>query len=168
MSLHDRKTFTDMDGNELFTLKNKMLSIHKSFHGESPKGYNFEVKGEFGLLQHELNGILIGRLVVGHFSIGSSKSSIHFKNAADGQEVELNIKGDWFDRSADISFDGRPVAHISRSFFNVREIFGDKQTVSFHESTDAKRHTILTHVVFRFGRCKRRLVAHRSDLRGPR
>ena len=48
MSLHDRKTFTTMDGDELFTLKNKMLSIHKSFHGESPKGYNFEVKGEFG------------------------------------------------------------------------------------------------------------------------
>ena len=79
------------------------------------------------------------RLALGHFSIGSSKSSIHFKNAADGQEVELNIKGDWFDRSADISFDGRPVAHISRSFFNVREIFGDKQTVSFHEFSDAER-----------------------------
>jgi hypothetical protein len=46
-------------------------------------------------------------------------------------EVELEVKGDWFDRSASITFGGRPVAHISRSFFNVRQIFGDKQTVGF-------------------------------------
>lgn len=48
-------------------------------------------------------------------------------------EVELEVKGDWFDRSASITFGGRPVAHISRSFFNVRQIFGDKQTVSDSE-----------------------------------
>lgn len=108
LSLRDSKKFTDMQDNELFTVKNKMLAISKSFHGESPHGHGFEVKG--------------------HFSIGSSKSSVHFKNAADGQQVELDVKGDWFDRSASITFAGRPVAHISRSFFNVREIFGDKQT----------------------------------------
>ena len=61
----------------------------------------------------------------------SSHSTIHFVNESDGRELELDIKGDWFDRSAKITFDGRPVAHITRSFFNVREMFGDKQTVSF-------------------------------------
>jgi len=61
-----------MQGNELFTLKNKMLSISKSFHGASPNGHDFEIKG--------------------HFAIGKSKSSVHFKNAADGTEVELEVR----------------------------------------------------------------------------
>lgn len=60
----------------------------------------------------------------------ASKSSVHFKNASDGREVELDVRGDWFDRSANVTFGGEPVAHISRSFFNVREIFADKDTVS--------------------------------------
>ena len=93
-SIHDSKKFTDMKGDELFTIKNKMLSIHKSFKGESPNGFGFEVKG--------------------HFSIGSSKSSVHFTNAADGKEYELKVKGDWFDRSAAITLDDRPVAEIKR------------------------------------------------------
>lgn len=60
----------------------------------------------------------------------ASKSTVHFKNASNGREVELDVRGDWFDRSANITFGGEPVAHISRSFFNVREIFADKDTVS--------------------------------------
>jgi len=108
MSVSDKKKFTDMQGNEIYTLKNKLLSIHKSFHAEAPHNHDFEVKG--------------------HFSLLSSKSSVHFKNAADSNEVELEVKGDWFDRSASITFGGRPVAHISRSFMNYRQIFGDKQT----------------------------------------
>lgn len=58
----------------------------------------------------------------------SAKSQVVFKNAADGRHVEMEVKGDWFDRSAEITCGGQPVAHISRSFFNVREIFADKQT----------------------------------------
>lgn len=110
-SLHGTKAFTDLQGNELFTVKKKMLALQKSFVCDSPQGHSFEVKG--------------------HFSFGSSKSSVHFKNAADGQAVELDLKGDWFDRSAKITLGGQPVAEVSRKFFNVREMFGDKQTVSF-------------------------------------
>lgn len=110
ISARDKKKFTDMSGQEIFTLSNKLLSIHKSFHAESPTGHDFEVKG--------------------HFKLIGSRSTVVFKNAADGNQVELEVKGDWIDRSAEISFGGRPVAHISRSFINVREIFGDKQTVS--------------------------------------
>lgn len=111
ISLRDRKKFTDMQGNELFTLSNKMMSIHKSFRGETPDGKaDFEIKGKFKLM--------------------GSRSVITFRNAADGREIELEIKGDWFDRSAEISWEGRPIAAISRKFFNAREWFGDKQTVS--------------------------------------
>jgi hypothetical protein len=43
----------------------------------------------------------------------------------------MQVKGDWFDRSATITHNDRPVAHIQRSFMNVRQIFGEKQTVSY-------------------------------------
>lgn len=40
--------FTDVQGNELFALKNKHFTIHKSFHAEGPNGKDlFVVKGEF-------------------------------------------------------------------------------------------------------------------------
>lgn len=111
ISLRDSKKFTDMQENEIFTLSNKLMSIHKSFRGETPGGaHDFEIKG--------------------HFKLIGSKSSVHFKNASDGRDVELNVKGDWFDRKAEITWEGRPVAAISRKFFNAREFFGDKQTVS--------------------------------------
>ncbi|MCJ1455981.1 hypothetical protein MMC28_006338 [Mycoblastus sanguinarius] len=109
ISLSDKKVFTDVQGHELFALKNKHFTIHKSFHAEGPNGKDlFVVKGEFSLL--------------------SSKSHVEFTNASDGRHVQLDIRGDWFDRSASITFGGEPVAHISRSFFNLREIFADKDT----------------------------------------
>lgn len=116
LSIRDKKKFTDTADNELFTLSNKMLALHKSFHGESPDGKaDFEVKGKFKLM--------------------GSKSVVTFKNASDGKEVELEVRGDWLDRSAEITYDGKPVASISRKFFNAREFFGDKQTVSSTPST---------------------------------
>lgn len=110
LSIHQKKVFTDLQGNELFTLGTKTLALFKSFEGESPAGHNFSVKGQF--------------------SVGSSKSTITFVNAADKCPIELRLKGDWFDRSANITLNDRPVASITRSFGNAREIFGSKQTVS--------------------------------------
>lgn len=40
VSLHGKKKFTNMRGDELFTLNNKMLALQKSFVGESPAGHN--------------------------------------------------------------------------------------------------------------------------------
>lgn len=60
----------------------------------------------------------------------------NFTNAADGQPIELVCKGDWFDRKATIRLGDRVVAEIGRSFFNMREMFGNQQSVSirFHHS----------------------------------
>lgn len=78
--------------------------------GVSPSGeHDFEVKGHFKLL--------------------GTHSTCTFTNAANGQEVAIEIKGDWIDRSAEMTWDGKTVATIARSFFNVREILGDQQTV---------------------------------------
>ena len=36
--------------------------------------------------------------VKSHFSIGGAKMDVAFKNAADGREVVLDIRGDWLSR----------------------------------------------------------------------
>ncbi|KAG4416951.1 hypothetical protein IFR04_009895 [Cadophora malorum] len=108
-SLSDRKEFADSSGRPLFSLRTRLLSLHKSFYAESPSGETlFEVKGKF--------------------SIGSSKMVATFVNASTKQNVELLIKGDWFDRSATITMGNIVVAQISRSYFNMREVFGGQQT----------------------------------------
>ncbi|KAE8446675.1 hypothetical protein EG329_011718 [Mollisiaceae sp. DMI_Dod_QoI] len=109
MSLSDRKEFTSSTGAPLFSLRTKLLSIHKSFYAELPSGeILFEVKGKF--------------------SIGTSKMIATFTNASNRAHIELLVKGDWLDRSAVISMDGTTVATIGRSYFNMREIFGGQQT----------------------------------------
>ena len=35
--------FTDIQGNEIFALKKKHFAIHKTFHGETPKGHELFV-----------------------------------------------------------------------------------------------------------------------------
>ena len=35
--------FTDIHNNEIFALKNKHFTIHKTFHAESPKGHELFV-----------------------------------------------------------------------------------------------------------------------------
>lgn len=50
--------------------------------------------------------------------------------ASDNREIELQIRGDWFDRSANILMGEVVVASIARSFVNMRQIFGDQQVSS--------------------------------------
>ena len=110
MSLRNTKKFTDLSGNEIFTIKNKILAMSKSFRGESPHGYNFDVKGHIKLL--------------------GSRSTVEFKNASDGSHVELEVIGSWLNRKAEISLGGRPVAIVQREIFNMRDVFANAQTVS--------------------------------------
>lgn len=109
VSMRDRKKFTDTSGNELFTVKNKMIAISKSFHGKSPSGHDFEIRG--------------------HIKLMGSRSTVDFKNASDGSNIELEVKGDWIDRKAEITYKGQPVALLRRKFFNARELFTSKDTV---------------------------------------
>jgi uncharacterized protein YxjI len=47
-SLSDRKEFLTPDNRPLFSLRNKLLSLHKSFYAEGPGGeILFEVKSKF-------------------------------------------------------------------------------------------------------------------------
>lgn len=51
--------------------------------------------------------------------------NVTFTNlASDNKEIELHIRGDWFDRSANIFLGDVVVASIARSFLNVGNFFG--------------------------------------------
>lgn len=54
---------------------------------------------------------------------------VTFKNrASNGADIELMIRGDWLDRSAQITMGDVVVAQISRKMFNARELLGGQQT----------------------------------------
>ncbi|KAM0805527.1 tubby C-terminal-like domain-containing protein [Usnea florida] len=101
--------FTDIHDREIFSLKKKHFAIHKTFHAESPKGHDLFV-------------------ITKKFTVLTNESTVSFQNESDGRKVELDVRGTWYDRSASVTFGGEPVAHISRSIFNMREIFADKDT----------------------------------------
>lgn len=111
-SLSDRKEFQDSAGRPLFSLRNKLIAIHKTFYAEAPDGkILFEVKSKF--------------------SIGKAKMVVTFQNlASNNANIELYIRGDWIDKSATITVGdgGAVIAQISRKIFNAREILGGQQT----------------------------------------
>jgi hypothetical protein len=74
-----------------------------------------------------------GRQRTNSLLVLKSKMRATFINASDKQPVELEVRGDWLDRSATITDlkNGRVVAQISRSRFNMREILGGQQSVSY-------------------------------------
>ncbi|ORY32262.1 tubby C-terminal-like domain-containing protein [Naematelia encephala] len=107
-SFRDRKVITDNNGNLLFHLRNKMIAIHKTFIAEDEQERElFRVKK---------------RLAIG------TKMEATFVNQSTGQPVTLELRGDMWGGSADLSMGGMPVAQISRKLFNARELFVDKQT----------------------------------------
>lgn len=96
----------DARGQPLFKLKKQLLSIHSTYIGYSPttKEPIFTVKSSFSF---------------------GTKLTATFRNVAgDGREMELILRGNILDRSAEITTSqGVPVARISRSFANAGEVF---------------------------------------------
>ncbi|PWN45189.1 hypothetical protein IE81DRAFT_320361 [Ceraceosorus guamensis] len=111
-TMHGTKDIYDAHGTKLFVLRKKLLSMHFTYEGRDPSSEEvlFTVKSSFSF---------------------GTKLHVNFKNRASGQgeNVELTLKGDWFDRKAEITTsDGIPVARIGRSFVNVGQLFFDQQT----------------------------------------
>lgn len=92
----------------LFNIHTKMIAIHTTYEGEDASGRDV-LK-----IQKKM-------------SVGT-KLEIKFKNAGTDEKVELDVKGDFWGGSANITLKDRPVAHISRSVANVRELKFDKQS----------------------------------------
>jgi len=56
--------------------------------------------------------------------------SVTFTNtASNNQPIELQLAGNWIERYCTITFNGMPVAQISRDFLNARQLLGDADTV---------------------------------------
>ncbi|KAB8200826.1 tubby C-terminal-like domain-containing protein [Aspergillus parasiticus] len=109
-SLHHQKFFYDMQGNELWSLKHKLLSIPRQYYGEGPDGREvFHVQG--------------------HWHLGGARVTVSFVNTAGNSEpIELALSGNWIDRYGTITRNDRPVAQITRDYFNTRQILGDADT----------------------------------------
>ncbi|ETN45155.1 uncharacterized protein HMPREF1541_10032 [Cyphellophora europaea CBS 101466] len=114
-SLSGRKAVADMQGNPLFTIRKQHFSIPSTYYAEDPAGNKFfEVQGKW--------------------SLGSSKAVgvFSYRDQQTGQprEGRLFMKGDFFDRKADIKDEatGQVVATIDRKFLNARELLGGQQT----------------------------------------
>ncbi|KAJ7642245.1 tubby C-terminal-like domain-containing protein [Roridomyces roridus] len=108
LTMTDEKKFTDADGNHLFTLRNKLLHIHKTLEAEDPSGkVILKIKGAIQLF-------------------GSTMTAT-FTNF-NGQIVDLVCKGDILDRKATITRDSQIVAQIGRNFLNAREMFAGAET----------------------------------------
>jgi len=105
-----------------------MIALHATYDAEGPDGVKL-----FSIVRaaHTFTCRVSDSLQSKKFSIGSKgKLECKFENLAhDGRKLELQLRGDWFDRSAEITLDGVPVARIARSFMNMREVLSDKQTV---------------------------------------
>lgn len=130
-------------GEHLFTLRKEFLSFPRSWYLEGPNGEKFcSIDGRFVSLNQPLlssskdKGLCSGTghsprasLIAPRFSFGKAKLDVSFKNLAhDGKDVKLEVRGQFFDRSADITWDGKIVGKIRREFLNVREVFGGHQT----------------------------------------
>ncbi|KAM0787661.1 hypothetical protein ACM66B_003725 [Microbotryomycetes sp. NB124-2] len=115
LSAREIKVIKDPTGKALFTLKNKLLSFHKTFIGYAGDADNPDKTEVF--------------IVKQKFAMGGAKMIATFKNHSTQKETELIVKGNWTGGSASINLsDGRPVAHIKRKLVTINEIFHDRQT----------------------------------------
>ncbi|KAG8685503.1 hypothetical protein FRC09_014702 [Ceratobasidium sp. 395] len=111
--IRDKKTLMEANGQPVFNIQNKLLSIHHQY-----LVYNANQSTESEPLF----------LVKSHFSLTGAKLDVTFTNAADGRQVVFELKGSFFDRNAEITMGGQPVARITRQFMNAGELLFDQQT----------------------------------------
>ncbi|KAI8958265.1 DUF567-domain-containing protein [Daldinia sp. FL1419] len=110
VSLSSRMNVSDINGNFLFCIRKKHLTIHTTYYAENSNGDEiFEVRSKFRL--------------------GGSKFIGTFTSTT-GQQEELLMKGDWTDTNAEITDEasGQTVASIYRDRWNAREFLADQQT----------------------------------------
>ncbi|CAE6390873.1 unnamed protein product [Rhizoctonia solani] len=99
LSFREKKTLKQADGRPILNIQNKLLTIHRQF------------------LIYNANE-----------STDSEPLDVTFKNAADGRQVQFDLRGSFFDRNAEVTVNGQPVARISRQFMNSGQLLFDQQT----------------------------------------
>ncbi|KAF2736849.1 DUF567-domain-containing protein [Polyplosphaeria fusca] len=111
MSISGRKTFRDMQGNHMFDICKEHFHLHTTFAIKDPSDNKImEVKSKFQVF---------GSKAVGTFTSSSGKAE------------ELQMKGNFFDTTADITDEaqgGFVVARIDRKLLSGKDIFFGQQT----------------------------------------
>ena len=121
----------DNAGKHLFTLLKQPLHIHTTFEGRDPTSDQalFTVKSSFSfgtkLTAYAL--LLLHAMPTPHAdpTIARGRS---YQNTTTGRAEQLELRGDWFDRKAEITLGGVPVGRISRQFMNAGQMLFDQQT----------------------------------------
>ncbi|CAE6413629.1 Protein LURP-one-related 15 OS=Arabidopsis thaliana GN=At5g01750 PE=1 SV=1 [Rhizoctonia solani AG-1 IB] len=113
LSFREKKTLKQADGRPILNIQNKLLTIHRQYFI-----YNANESTDSEPLC----------LIKSHFSVTGAKLDVQFKNAADGRQVQFDLRGSFFDRNAEVTVDGQPVARISRQFMNSGQLLFDQQT----------------------------------------
>ncbi|KZV97444.1 DUF567-domain-containing protein [Exidia glandulosa HHB12029] len=111
-SLHGRKEFLDAQGTHLFTLRKELFHLHTTFEGRTPDDRTlFTIKSSFSF---------------------GTKLTATYTNPTTGQEEKLVLKGDFFDRKAEIFWGEQVVARIDRNFVNAGQLIFDQQSYVLH------------------------------------
>ncbi|KAH7337025.1 tubby C-terminal-like domain-containing protein [Rhizoctonia solani] len=113
LSFREKKTLKQADGRPIFNIQNKLLTIHRRY-----LVYNANESTESEPLF----------TIKSHFALTGAKIDVEFTNAVDGRQVMFDLRGSFFDRSAEVTANGQPVARISRQFLNSGELLFDQQT----------------------------------------
>lgn len=111
-SLRHKKTMSDNQGNPILSISDKILTILRQFDIYAGPSISAEPVAH----------------VEGHFSLLKTKMTVDFKNFYDGNTMQLEVVGSFFDRSAEITCNGTPIARIHRQFLNMGQIVFDDQT----------------------------------------
>jgi uncharacterized protein YxjI len=112
---------SDAAGNHFFTLLRSNLHLHMTYHGK-------DVATDATLFT-----------VTAEVLSWGPKLTCTFRNSITGQEEELHLKGDFFDRNAEITCNDIPVARIGRKFFNAGQLLFDDQTYILTAAPGGKR-----------------------------
>lgn len=98
---------TTADGEPLYTLRKETFSIPHSYYLESPTGERLlQLNARFALLS-------------------PPKLDVQFKNVlGGGEDVKLKIKGTFFNRFCDITWNDLLVARVRQKFWDMGNLFG--------------------------------------------
>lgn len=106
---------SDNAGNAILSISDKMFSLLRQF--DIFAGGNISAEGVEPVAHVE-----------GHLALMKTKMSVDFTNFVDNNKMQLEVLGSFWERSAEITCNGTPLARIHRKFMNMGQILFDDQT----------------------------------------
>lgn len=132
MTMHNRMSVTDASHKPIYSLSKKLMSIHTAYVAEEPfehKATYFTItksgsKGNRSLVVTFENvaagGLATSAATTGVTTAGTTgvAGTTTAPASTRGVKAQLELRGDWIGKEAEIHYLGTPVARIARSFTN--------------------------------------------------